>query len=78
MTISLVLFWRIRTFGRWGSIRFSLSVATFLIWTAAVLGVSSASGWMGTDQPGAHTTVSFAVAALPLLLAAWLIGRGRR
>jgi hypothetical protein len=71
------LLWRIRIYSRWGPVRFAWSCAAFTIWNAAVVGVSSATGWWGPHQPGVHFTVSAAVAALPLLLAAWLVGRRR-
>jgi hypothetical protein len=77
LAVGLVLLWRIRAYSRWGLARFSLSIAACSIWNAAVIGVSTISGWESADQPGFHVTVSFAVAALPLVVAAWLIGRTR-
>jgi hypothetical protein len=37
--------------------------------------VSIASGWWGPPQPGVHFGGSVVVAVIPLLVAAWLIGR---
>lgn len=74
---SLGIIWRIRIYSRWGPARFAWSCAAFTIWNAAVVGVSRAFGWWEPHQPGAHFTVSAAVAATPLLLAAWLVGKGR-
>lgn len=74
---SLGIIWRIRIYSRWGPARFAWSCAAFTIWNAAVVGVSRAFGWWEPHQPGVHFTVSAAVAATPLLLAAWLVGKGR-
>ena len=68
---------RMRAYSRAGPRNFALAAAAFTWWNAAVVGVSSASGWWGPLQPRTHFTVSAAVAALPLLVAAWLIGRVR-
>jgi hypothetical protein len=51
------------------------SVAAFLLWNGAVIWVSIASGWWGPPQPGVHFGGSVVVAVIPLLVAAWLIGR---
>lgn len=73
----VALLWRIRVYSRWGPIRFAWSCAAFSIWNAAVVGVSVATGWWGPHQPGLHFTVSAAVASIPLLFAAWLLGKRR-
>jgi hypothetical protein len=73
-----ILLWRIRAFSASGYPGFLMALGVFSIWNGVTAGVSSATGWWGTDQPGSHVTVSFAVAALPLLLGAWLVGRRRR
>ena len=74
-TVALLV--RMRIFSRWGPVRFAWSCAAFTIWNVAVVGVSIATGWWGPHQPGIHLTVSYAVDATPLLLAAWLIGKRR-
>jgi hypothetical protein len=74
---TLALLWRIPIYSRWGPVRFAWSCAAFTIWNAAVVGMSIATGWWGPHQPGIHFTVSAAVDATPLLLAAWLIGKRR-
>jgi len=71
------LMWRMRAFSRSGPRNFGLAVAAFTWWNAAVVGVSVASGWWAPHQLSFHFTVSAAVAAIPLLVAALLIGRGR-
>jgi hypothetical protein len=63
---------------RAAGMRFFLACVVFFVWNAAMIAVSVASGWWGASQPGFHVTVSFAVAALPLVVAAWLIGPPRR
>lgn len=77
LAVTLVLIWRIRAYSRSGPLRFALSCGAFGIWNAAVVGVSMATGWWGFHQPLAHFTVSAVVAATPLVVAAWLIGRRR-
>lgn len=74
---SLWLMWRMRAFSRSGPRHFAVASAAFTWWNAAVIGVSLASGWWSPHQPSFHFTVSAAVAAIPLVMAAWLIGRGR-
>jgi hypothetical protein len=74
---SLALLWRIRAYTRWGSARFGLSALAFIIWNGVVMVVSGASGWWGKDQPAIHFTISAVIAALPLVVAAGLIGRRR-
>jgi hypothetical protein len=69
---------RMRASSRRGSVRFSVSIAAFSLWNAAAVAVSEATGWWGARQPGYHFTVTAVVAALPLVAAAWLIGRDRR
>jgi hypothetical protein len=77
--VALVVWcWRIRAYSRWGLARFNLSVAVFSMWNAAIVSVSVSTGWWGGDQPGIHFMVSALVAALPLLLAAWVAGWQRR
>jgi hypothetical protein len=63
---------------RQAAARFNLTVAVFSVWNAAVIAVSVASGWWAAGQPGIHATASFAVSALPLAAAAWLVGPTRR
>jgi hypothetical protein len=74
---TLILFWRMRVYSRWGPVWFAWSCAAFTIWNAAVVGVSIVTGWWGPHQPGLHLTVSATVATIPLLFAAWLLGKRR-
>jgi len=74
---SIGLMWRMRAFSRSGPRNFALAAAAFTWWNAAVVGVSMASGWWAPHQLSFHFTVSAAVAAIPLMVAAFLIGRGR-
>jgi hypothetical protein len=74
---SFLLLWRIRAFSRRGIRWFTWSAFGFSLWNAGVVGVSSATGWWGPHQPGLHFSISAAVAVLPLLIAAWLVGRWR-
>lgn len=74
---ALLLLWRIRAYSRRGMRWFTWSALGFALWNAAVAGASTASGWWGPHQPGFHFSISAAVAVLPLLVAAWLVGRWR-
>jgi hypothetical protein len=73
----LLLVWRIRAYSRRGILGFTWSAAAFSFWNAAVIGVSEVTRWWGPHQPGSHFFVSAIVAAIPLVVAAWLIGRWR-
>jgi hypothetical protein len=73
----LILLWRIRAYSRTGVLRFTVSCAAFTFWNAIVAGVSSASHWWAPHQPPSHFTVSAMVAAIPLVVAAWLVSRKR-
>ena len=73
----LVLLWRMRAFSHSGPRDFALAAAAFTWWNAAVAGASQVSGWWAPSQPTYHFTVSTVVAAVPLLVAAYLIGRRR-
>lgn len=66
---------RIRAFSRTGIFWFVGSVGAFLLWNGAVLWASIATGWWGPHQSGIHIGGSVVVAVIPLLVAAWLIGR---
>jgi hypothetical protein len=65
-----------RVRSRAATTRFTLAIAAFSLWNGAVVAVSAASGWWAAGQPF-HATVSFAVSALPLVVAAWLVGPRR-
>jgi hypothetical protein len=73
----LYLLLRIRAYSRRGILWFTWSAAAFSFWNAAVIGVSEVTRWWGPHQPGTHFTVSAIIAAIPLVVAAWLIGRWR-
>jgi len=74
---SIALMWRMLAFSRSGPRNFALAAVAFTWWNAAVVGVSMASGWWAPHQLSFHFTISAVVAAIPLLVAALLIGRGR-
>jgi hypothetical protein len=74
---AFLLFWRIRAYSRRGIRWFTWSAFGFTLWNAAIAGASSATGWWGPHQPGFHFSISAALAVLPLLIAAWLLGRWR-
>lgn len=73
----VVIFRRVRAYSKAGVLRFSLACSAFTVWNALVLGGSFVTGWLGPHQPGGHFTVMTAVASMPLVVAAWLLGRRR-
>jgi hypothetical protein len=73
----VILLLRIRAYSQTGVLRFTVSCAAFTFWNATVVGISSATRWWAPDQPTSHFTVSAVVAAIPLVVAAWLVSRGR-
>jgi hypothetical protein len=73
----LILLLRARAYSRRGILFFTWSCAAFTWWNAAVVGVSVATHWWGLHQPATHFSVSAIIAAIPLLVAAWLVGRWR-
>ena len=72
---TVVLMLRIRAYSRTGILWFTGACAAFTWWNAAVIGVSMVTGWWGPHQPGFHFSVSAVVGAIPLVVAAWLVGR---
>jgi hypothetical protein len=78
VAMAVVIFWRVRAYSKPGILRFTLWCAGFTIWNSAVIGASLASGWFGPNIAGWHFTVSAAVAATPLVAAAWLLAPPRR
>lgn len=75
MVAFVVLGLRIRAYSRTGFLSFLGAVAVFMIWNAIVNGVSLRSGWWSPLEPSYHLVVSEAVGVIPLIVAAWLIGR---
>lgn len=73
-----VLFARIRAYSRMGNRRFLVALGVFSLWNATVVGASVVLGWYAPGSSPWHFTVSAAVASLPLLAAAVLIGRRAR
>jgi hypothetical protein len=72
---SLFMLWRIRAYSRRGALKFTMAVAAFTWWNAAVAGASIATGWWAPHQPATHFAVSALVAVAPLLVAGFLVFR---
>ena len=70
-----LLIWWIRVYSRAGILWFVGAAAAFTWWNAIVGGVSMATGWWGPHQPTYHFGVSAVAAVIPLVVAAWLVGR---
>jgi hypothetical protein len=66
---------RIRAYSRTGILRYFGGITVFNIWNAIDAGVSIGTRWWAPTQPSYHFGLSELVAAIPLLVAAWLIGR---
>jgi hypothetical protein len=71
----LWLFWRIRAWSTVGTIRIAWAFGIFSIWNAVVVGVSQASARWFLSAPGFRFTATAAVACLPLLIGARLLGQ---
>ncbi len=70
-----LLVWWIRAYSRTGVLWFTVAAAAFTWWNAIVCGISVLTGWWGPHQPNYHFGVSALVGVIPLIVAAWLIGR---
>jgi hypothetical protein len=66
---------RIRAYSRGGVLLYFSGIAVFGLWNGIVVGVSIATRWWASTQPGYHFSVSAAVATVPLLVVGWLILR---
>jgi hypothetical protein len=71
----IVLGMRIRAYSRTGLGSFLAALAVFWIWDSIVNGVSLVSGWWSPLEPSYHLVISEAVGVIPLIVAAWWIGR---
>jgi hypothetical protein len=72
---TILLITRLRAYSRAGVVWFIVAAAAFTWWNAIVSFVSIATGWWGPQQPSYHFGVSVMVGVIPLVVAAWLIGR---
>ena len=66
---------RIRAYSRTGILLYFGGVAAFNIWNAIVTGTSILTRWWALGQPSYHFGISALAGVIPLLVAAWLIGR---
>ncbi len=74
---TLLLLLRIQAHSVRGIRWFTLSAFGFTFWNGALAGISIASGWWGPHQPGIHLFGTAIIGALPLVVAAWMVGRWR-
>jgi hypothetical protein len=65
----------LRAYTRAGVLLYMFGVAAFNLWNAAVVGVSIATGYWASTQPTYHFGVSVLVGVLPLIVAAYVVGR---
>jgi hypothetical protein len=77
LVVGLVILLRARAYSRRGLLFFTWACAGFTWWNAAVVGVSVVTGWWGPHQAATHFSASAVIASIPLLVAAWLVGRWR-
>jgi hypothetical protein len=73
--VFIVVGLRIRAYSRTGILLYFGGVTVFNVWNAIVAGVSIGTRWWARTQPSYHFGLSELVGAIPLLVAAWLIGR---
>ena len=66
---------RIRAYSRAGIYWYFGGMVVFNVWNGIVSGVSIATGFWSTTQPNSDLLVSVLVAVIPLIAAAWLMGR---
>ena len=66
---------RLRAYSRIGLLAYVFGIAAFNLWNAAVVGVSIATGYWASTQPTYHFGVSVLVGIIPLLVAAFIVGR---
>jgi hypothetical protein len=66
---------RIRAFSRAGILLYFGGVGAFGLWNGIIVGVSIATRWWASTQPGYHFGITAAAATIPLLVAGWLILR---
>ena len=71
----VVLGLRMRAYSRTGFLSFLGAIGVFWVWDTIVNGVSLTSGWWSPLEPSYHIVISEAVGVIPLIVAAWLIGR---
>lgn len=74
---TLFLLLRIRAYTRRGLRLFTWSAFGFAFWNAAVVWGSIATHWWEPHQASSHIFGTAIVGVLPLLVAAWLVGRWR-
>ena len=66
---------QLRAFSRAGILWYLWAIAAFNIWNAILVGVSIGTGFWASTQPTYHFGVTVLVAVIPLIVAAYLIGR---
>lgn len=66
---------RLRAYSTAGVLWYVWAIAAFSIWNGLVVGWSIASGFWSTTQPTYHLGISVTICVIPLIVAAYLIGR---
>jgi hypothetical protein len=74
---AVVVGFRIKAFSQGGIAWYFATMIAFNLWNAGVVGGSVATRFWALGQPAYHFGISAAVAVLPLLAGAWLLGRRR-
>ena len=66
---------RLRAYSTTGVAWYVAAIAAFSVWNGIVVGGSVASGFWSTTQPTYHLGISVMICVIPLIGAAYLIGR---
>jgi hypothetical protein len=66
---------RLRAYSRAGILWYVWAIAAFSIWNGIVVGMSLVTRFWSSTQPSYHFGLSVLVAVVPLVVAAYLIGR---
>jgi hypothetical protein len=75
IVFGLIVGLRIRAYSRAGIRIYFAAIIAFNLWNAIVISTSIVAGFWRSGQPAYHFGISEAIAALPLVIGAGLVGR---
>lgn len=74
LVAAAVIGFRMRAYSRAGILVYFATIVAFNLWSALVISASVATAFFGRGQPSYHFGVSEAIASIPLLIGALIIG----